>query len=171
MRKYIAVAALSALVLAGCGSAQEDDNYVGVCLNSQDVRVDDSYCNPDGSSINGFFWGYFLATSVFPGHGERSSGYVKTYDTKRYNGYRGGVPAKKGTLTFSSYKPKSSTITNKDTSLSSSKWKTYDTKGNSSSGWTTKKDSTTTKKGSSGGGFGGGSKSKSGGFGGGGKRR
>lgn len=169
MIKSIAgVALASALVLSGCSSAQEDDNYVGVCLDQQGVRVDDSLCDPNGgSSMEGFFWGYFLASAILPGHGQRGSGYVKTYDPKRYNAYRGGVPAKGGYLNFASYKPKSSTITNKDTSLSSSKWKTYDTKGNSSSGW-----GSSTKSGTSGGSKVGGSKS-GGGFssGGGGKRR
>ena len=176
IRNGLVVLTLSALALTGCGlGSQEDDNYVGVCMDpTSQVRVPDSQCNADGSSMNGFFWGYFLASSYMPGIGQRGSGYVRTYDTQRYNTYRGGVSTKGGYTDFKTYKPVASKVTNSSTSLSSSKWKTYDTKGNSKSGWGTSSGTskggtgTTSKK--SGGSFGGGSKSSGGGFKSGGKR-
>lgn len=164
-KAFVGLAAATALVVTGCGlGTQEDDNYVGVCVDrSTNQRVDDSRC-PSGAGYNSgmdFFWGYFLASSLMPRVGAPVSGYQTTVDTRRYNAYRGGVAKNGGYVKFDSYKPKSSTITQKDKSLSSSKWKTYDQTGKSKSGWSSGNSGSKSKSG----GFGGGSKSS--GFGGG----
>lgn len=132
MKKILAVVAAGTLAfsLSACGESPQDDNYVGVCQDKQGNRVDDSLCSgapaysDNGSTMEGFFWGYLLSSMSMPRIGQPvGSSVVYHVDESRYNVYRGGVPKTGGVLNPTTYKPQASKIVKPDVAVNSQKYK------------------------------------------------
>lgn len=128
MKRFAGLALAAALVVGGtvaCSeSAHADANYVGVCVDRNGNRVDDSQCRSSAdyyphSGMADFMWGYLVANALMPSYGSRVTNYVTYVDTNSHNVYRGGVPRTGGTLNFQTYRPLYSKVTKPNVSLKS----------------------------------------------------
>ena len=142
MKRLVTLAATAALAfsIAACGSGSDyhveqmpvDPNYVGVCVNDDGLRVDDSYCQKAPAYSNGyasggiddFVWGYFLASALMPRYNAPvGSTIIYRVDERTNNVYRGGVPRDGGKLNLNSYKPQASKVVKPDMAVNSQKYK------------------------------------------------
>lgn len=118
IRKIIGLLIVPALLMVGltaCGDSTRNvssDDYVGVCVDKQGNRVDDSKCNSAPASSNGisaseaFVWYYILSSAIMPSYNSHVYGGYYAPPAGHY-AYRGGVPATGGRINYSKFRPKS----------------------------------------------------------------
>jgi hypothetical protein len=65
---------LSALALTGCSDEEQNADYSEVCLDAQNVRVDDDRCDDDSSHNHWMWFPYVYAVPAYGSHVDTSKG-------------------------------------------------------------------------------------------------